>query len=56
MSTISMEDALAEVIQRAYNTIKNLCWLHVGEPRSEVSLERFDQWRVTVRVRFTVQS
>ena len=36
MSAISMEDALAEVIQRAYITIKNLCWLQVGEPRSEV--------------------
>jgi flavin-binding protein dodecin len=54
-STTSIEDAVDKAIQRAYKTIKNLCWFQVVETRGNISKGKVDRWQVTIKVSFTVE-
>jgi flavin-binding protein dodecin len=42
-STTSIEDAVDKAIQRAYKTIKNLCWFQVVETRGNISKGKVDR-------------
>jgi flavin-binding protein dodecin len=55
-STASIADAVARVIQRAYKTIKNLCWFQVVETRGNINKGKVDHWQVTIKVGFTVEA
>jgi len=50
-STTSIEDAVDEAVKCADKTIQNLCWSQVVETRGTV-----EQWRVTIKVGFTVKA
>ena len=54
-STTSIEDAVAQAIQRAHKTIKNLCWFQVIETRGNINKGKVDHWQVTIKVGFTVE-
>jgi hypothetical protein len=53
-STTSVEEAMVEVIRRARDTVKSMCWFEMGEPHREIIPGRLDRWQVTLRVGFTV--
>ena len=54
-STTSIEDAVSKAIQRAHNTIKNLCWFQVIETRGNLEKGKVRHWQVTIKVGFTVE-
>ena len=54
-STKSIEDAVTTAIQRAHQTIKNLCWFQVVETRGNIEKGRVHRWQVTIKVGFTVK-
>ena len=54
-STTSIEDAVEKAIQRAHNTIRNLCWFQVVETRGSISKGKVDHWQVTIKVGFIVE-
>jgi flavin-binding protein dodecin len=55
-STTSIEDAVARAVQRAHNTIKNLCWFQVVETRGNINKGKVDHWQVTIKVGFSVDN
>jgi dodecin len=54
-SATSIEDAVARAIQRAHQTIKNLCWFQVVETRGNITKGKVDHWQVTIKVGFAVE-
>jgi flavin-binding protein dodecin len=54
-STLTMEDAVSNAIQRAHKTIKNLSWFQVIETRGSLHDGKVNQWQVTLKVGFTVE-
>jgi flavin-binding protein dodecin len=54
-SSISVEDAVEQAIQRAHKTIKNLCWFHVLETRGNIDKGKVRHWQVTIKVGFAVE-
>ena len=53
-STLSIEDAVQKAIQRAHQTLQNLCWFQVVETRGSITKGKVDHWQVTIKVGFTV--
>ena len=54
-STTSIEEAVAKVIQRAHQTVKNLSWFQVVETRGNIKIGKVEHWQVTIKVGFTVE-
>jgi flavin-binding protein dodecin len=55
-STTSIEEAVAQAIKRAHQTIKNLCWFQVVETRGNISKGKVHHWQVTIKVGFEVEA
>jgi flavin-binding protein dodecin len=53
-STTSIEDAVNRAVQRARQTVKNLCCFQVVETRGDISKGKVNFWQVTIKVGFTV--
>ena len=51
-STTSVENAVAQAIQRAHKTIKNLRWFQVVETRGNIDKGKVHRWQVTIKVGF----
>jgi flavin-binding protein dodecin len=54
-STVSIEEAIGNAIQRAHKTIKNLSWFQVVETRGNIKKGKVEHWQVTLKVGFTVE-
>jgi len=54
-SPTSIEDAIFRAVDRAYATIRTLCWFQVVEAR-HVELPDREPWRATIKVGFTVDT
>jgi len=54
-STTSIEEAVAKVIKRAHQTVKNLSWFQVVETRGNIKKGKVEHWQVTIKVGFTVE-
>jgi flavin-binding protein dodecin len=50
----SIEDAVANAIDRAGKTIRNMRWLEVTETRGHIENGKLAHWQVTVKVGFTL--
>jgi hypothetical protein len=55
-STTSIEDAVGKALERTHKTVKKLSWFQVVETRGTINKGRVDQWQVTLKVGFTVES
>ena len=51
-STTSIEDAIINAVQRAYQAIRDSRWFQVIETHAGVGQGREEQWQVTIRVGF----
>lgn len=54
-STSSIEDAVANAIARAGQTVRNMRWLEVIETRAHLEEGKIAHWQVTVKVGFTLE-
>ena len=54
-STTSIEEAVANAIQRAHKTVKNLSWFQVVETRGSINKGKVNHWQVTMKVGFAVE-
>lgn len=54
-SEASIEDAVANALQRAHKTIKKLGWFEVLETRGSLDKGKVSQWQVTIKVGFTLE-
>jgi flavin-binding protein dodecin len=54
-STKSIEQAVENALQRAHQTIKNLCWFQVIETRGNIEKGKVHHWQVTLKVGFAVK-
>ncbi len=54
-SAVSTEEAVANVIERAHATIKNLRWFQILETRGDPEKREVDHWRVTIKFGFEVE-
>ena len=50
----SIEEAVANAIERAQKTIRNMRWFEVTETRGHIEDGRIAHWQVTVKVGFTL--
>lgn len=55
-SSTSIEDAVDKALERANQTIKNLCWFQVVETRGSIAEGKVKHWQVTIKVGFVVES
>jgi hypothetical protein len=55
-SSVSMEAAVENAIQRAHKTIKNLCWFQVVETRGNIEKGKVHHWQVTIKLGFAVNA
>lgn len=54
-SATSIEEAVANAIQRAHKTIKKLSWFQVVETRGNIEKGHVRHWQVTIKVGFAVE-
>lgn len=54
-SATSIEDAVANALQRAGQTIKNMRWFQIVETRGEIDQNKVGHWQVTLKVGFTIE-
>lgn len=53
-SASSIEDAVANAVARAGETVRNMRWLEVVETRGHLENGRIAHWQVTVKIGFTL--
>ena len=49
-----LEDAIANAVKKASQTLHNLRWFQVTETRGEVEKGKVAHWQVTMKVGFTL--
>jgi len=54
-SPTSIEDAVAQAVERAHQTLKNLCWFQVVETRGNITDGKIHHWQVTIKVGFKIE-
>lgn len=52
----SIEDAVANALNRAKKTVRNMRWFEVVETRGHIEEGKIAHWQVTVKVGFTLES
>jgi flavin-binding protein dodecin len=55
-STKSIEDAVANAIHRANQTVKHLDWFEVVETRGNINKGKVRHWQVTIKVGFALEN
>nr|WP_163501914.1 dodecin [Halomonas socia] len=55
-SSESIEDAVAQAIARANQTLHDMRWFEVTETRGHIEHGRIAHWQVTIKVGFTLES
>ncbi len=55
-STESIEDAVNTAVATAGRTVRNMRWLEVTDTRAHINGDRVDQWQVSVRIAFTIDT
>ena len=53
-SAKSIEDAVANAVHRASQTVKHLSWFEVVETRGNFAKGKIHHWQVTIKVGFAV--
>ena len=51
----SIEAAVANALERAKKTIRNMRWLEIRETRGHIEKGKIDHWQVAVKVGFTLE-
>lgn len=54
-STVSIEDAVSKAIAKAHETIRNIHWFTVTEPRGHVVDGKVAHWQVSIKIGFTLE-
>ena len=54
-STTSQEDAIAQAIDRASQTLRHLRWFQVVDSRGRIERGQVAQWQVTLKVGMTLE-
>lgn len=50
----SIEDAVANALARAGQTVRNMRWFEVAETRGQIEEGKINHWQVTVKIGFTL--
>lgn len=53
-SAVSIEDAVANALARASQTIRNIRWFVITETRGHVEGGKVQHWQVTLKLGFTL--
>ena len=53
-STIGLDDAVNNAVNRAAKTVRNMRWFEVSEIRGHIEENKISHWQVTVKVGFTL--
>jgi len=54
-STVSMEDAVQNAINRASKTVRQMRWFEVIETRGAIRDNAVAEWQVTVKIGFALE-
>ncbi len=54
-SSVGIEDAVNNALQRAGQTVKNMRWFQVLETRGEIDQKQVSHWQVTLKIGFTIE-
>jgi flavin-binding protein dodecin len=55
-SANSIEDAVANAIQQASKTVRDLRWFEVTETRGDITDGKVSHWQVTVKIGFKLEA
>ena len=55
-STVGIEDAVNNAVNRAAKTVRNMRWFEVGEIRGHIEDNKINHWQVTVEIGFTLDA
>jgi flavin-binding protein dodecin len=54
-SSIGIEDAVNNALQRAGQTVKNMRWFEVMETRGQIENNKVAHWQITLKIGFTIE-
>jgi flavin-binding protein dodecin len=54
-SEVGIEDAVQKAIAKANETVRNIHWFEVTEPRGHVADGKVAHWQVSIKVGFTLE-
>lgn len=54
-STLGIDDAIKNAVNRAAKTLRNLRWFEVLETRGQIEQNGIAHWQVTIRVGFALE-
>jgi flavin-binding protein dodecin len=55
-SASGIEDAVANAVARAGESVRNMRWLEVVETRAHIQDGKIAHWQVTVKIGFTLEA
>ena len=55
-STVGIEDAVNNAVNRAAKTVRNMRWFEVAEIRGHIEDNKINHWQVTVKIGFTLDA
>ena len=54
-SSTGIEDAVNTAIAKAHETVRNMQWFEVVEPRGHIQDGKVAHWQVTIKIGFTLE-
>lgn len=54
-SSVSMQEAIENAVNKASETIKHMRWFEVIETRGHIDDGKIQHWQVTIKVGFTIE-
>ncbi|MGK0289076.1 MAG: flavin-binding protein dodecin [bacterium] len=55
-STVGIEDAVKNALERAAPSVHNMRWFEIVETRGSVNNQKIEHWQVTIKVGFTLDA
>jgi flavin-binding protein dodecin len=54
-STVSIEDAVKNAVEKAKKSVRNMRWLEIIETRGHIENDTVAHWQVTIKIGFTIE-
>jgi len=54
-STVGIQEAIENAVDKASQSVKNMRWFEVVETRGHIDNGKVEHWQVTIKIGFTIE-
>ena len=54
-SSLGIQEAIENAVEKSSQTVKNMRWFEVIETRGHINEGKIEHWQVTIKVGFTIE-